>query len=70
MFYIPRKFYGQVTYSMQKQANVFTANDATVPTENSMHIIYHDPTIRSFKYDQNRKQMQQISVYECDFYYV
>ena len=34
--------YRQVTYSNQKQAYVFVENDAVVPTENSMYVIYHD----------------------------
>ena len=63
MTYVLRKNYGQVTYSMQKQAYVLIENDAKVPIENSMYIIYHEPT-KSFKYDQKMKQMKQISVYQ------
>ena len=43
MTYVPRKCYGQVTYSMQKQAYVFIENDAIVPIESSMYFIYHIP---------------------------
>ena len=50
---------------MQKQAYVFIENEAIVPIENSMYVVYHDPTKRSFKYDQKTKQIQQISVYNC-----
>ena len=51
---------------MHKQAYIFTENDAIVPIENSTYVIYHDPTKRSFKCDHKMKQMQQISIYECE----
>ena len=43
MTQVPRMFYRQATYNNQKQAYVFVKNDAIVPIENSMHVIYHDP---------------------------
>ena len=49
MTHVPRRIYRQVTYSDQKQAYVFVENDAIVPIENSMFVIYHGPTKRSFK---------------------
>ena len=35
---VPRKFYGQVTYTIQNQAYVFIKNDTIVPIENSMYV--------------------------------
>ena len=52
----PRRFYGQVTYSDQKQAYVFVEIDAVVPIENSMYVIYLNPMKKSFKYYQKMKQ--------------
>ena len=31
-----------------------------------MYTIYNDATKRSFKYDQNMKQLQQSSAHECE----
>ena len=64
MIYIQRRFYEQVTYSAQKQAYVFVENDAIVTIENSMCAMYHDPTKKSFKYDQKMKQFQHISTHD------
>ena len=62
MTHVPRSYYREVTHSYQKQVYVFVENDFIVPTKNSMYVIYHDPTKRSFKYDQKMKQFQQVSV--------
>ena len=58
--YVPRKFYGQVTYSIQKQAYTFLENDAVVPIENSMDVIYQNPTKRSFKYDKKQNRYNKL----------
>ena len=31
-----------------------------------MYVIYHNSTKRGFKYDQKRKQFQQINVHGCE----
>ena len=51
---------------MQKHAYAFMENDATVPIENSMHIIYPDPQKEVLNMTKKKKQMQQISTYECE----
>ena len=63
---VPRRFYGQVTYSDPKEAHVFAENDAVDPIENNMHVIYHEPMKRSFRYDQKTKTFQQIDIKECE----
>ena len=62
---VPRRFYGQVTYSNHKQAYVFVENDVIVPIENSMYVIYHNPTDRTFRYNK-KKTFQQIDMQECE----
>ena len=39
MTHVPRRFYGQVTYSYQKQAYIFVENDVIDPIENGMYVI-------------------------------
>ena len=46
--YVTRKFHAQITHCMQKQAHVFKENDAIVPIEISMYVIYNDPTKSKF----------------------
>ena len=55
----------QVTYSDQKQGYVFVENDAIVPMESSMYVIYNDPTKRGFRYGQKTKTFKQINIQEC-----
>ena len=66
MTHVPRRLYGHVTYSNQKEAYVFGENDAIFPIQNSMYVIYHDPTKRSFEYDKKTKQFQQFSIHKCE----
>ena len=66
MTHVLRRIYGQMTYSDFKQADIFVENDAIVPIENSMYVIYHDPIKRSFRYDQKTKTFQQIDMQECE----
>ena len=61
---LPKWIYGQITYDDQKQAYVFVENNAIVPLENNMYIFYHEPTKRSFQYNQNTKQFKQMSLHE------
>ena len=44
--------YQEVTYSNHKQAYIFVENDAMVPIENSMYVIYHNSMKRSFRYEK------------------
>ena len=37
---VPQRFYRQLTYDEQLQAYVFTGNNALVPVETSMYIIF------------------------------
>ena len=62
---VPRRFYGQVTYSDKKQAYLFVENDAIVPIENSMYVTYPNSMKRWLHYDQKMKQFQQISICDC-----
>ena len=48
---MPHRFYRQVTYDKQLQAYGFTDNNALVPVETSMYIIFHEPTRRNFRYN-------------------
>ena len=47
MIQVPRRFYEQVTYSNQKSICI-CRKYGIVPIENNMHVIYHNPTKRSF----------------------
>ena len=56
MTHVPRRLYRQVTNSNQKQDYVFVENNAIVPVDNSIYVIYHKPTKRSFRYDQKKNK--------------
>ena len=45
-------FYREVTYDKQLQAYVFTDNNAPVPVESGMYIIFHEPTRTNFRCNQ------------------
>ena len=54
MTHVPRWFYKQVTYSNHEQAYIFVENDAIVPIENILYVIYHNLMKRSIRYDKKR----------------
>ena len=66
MTHVPRRSYGQVNYSDQKQAYIFVQNDAIVPIKNVMCVIYHNPTKRSYRYDRKTETFQQTDIQECE----
>ena len=49
-----------MTYNDQKQTYVFVENNALVPLENNIYIIFPKPTKRSFQYNQKTMQFKQI----------
>ena len=61
------RFYGQVTYDEQLQAYVFTDTDAKVPAENSMYVIFHEPTNRYFRYNPVSRQFRVIKAKDRDW---
>ena len=63
---MPRRFYGQVTYSDKNQAYIFVENDAIVSYRKWHVCNLLGSTIRSFQYDKKMKQFQQISIYKCE----
>ena len=42
--------------------------NAIVPIEINMYVIYHEPTKRSFQYDQKTMQFKQIILHECELF--
>ena len=45
------RFYGQVMYNEELQAYVFVDTNARVPAEGCMHVIFHGPAKRYFRYN-------------------
>ena len=52
MIWVPRRFYGKLTYDVQKQAYVFTENGVLVPLEKGNLVIFPEPTKHCFRYYQ------------------
>ena len=64
---VPCRFYRQMTYDEKLQAYTFTDTNASILAEISMYIIYHEPTIRNFRYNPEIKQFIQVREEECDW---
>ena len=62
---VPHKFYKQVTYDGQLQANVFPDTNALVLAEKSMCIIFHEQRKRNFRYNPDIRQFRQVRAEEC-----
>ena len=64
---VPSRFYRQVTYDEQLQAHALTDTKALIPAENSMYIIFHEPTKRNFRWNPEIRQCRQARAEECDW---
>ena len=62
---MPYRSHRQVTYDEQLQEYVFTGNNALVPAETIMYVIFHEPTRRIFRYDPKSRQLKQVRVEKC-----
>ena len=59
------RFYRQVAYDDQPEAYIFTDKNALVPVENSVGIIFHEPTRRNCRYNPKTMHFRQVMVQDC-----
>ena len=64
---MPCRFYRQVTYDEQLQAYVSVDNNARMPTEGCMYVIFHEPMKRYFRYNPASNQFKLTNARDCDW---